>query len=252
MDQSAAILELAKQIGTQTAYLHWGYWLTLLALWAIVTAAAAYFGAYFKQAAEAKAINSKLDLIKSNLAATTQVTESIKSDFGMLDWRKREYESVRRAKLEELLIAAFECNNWVLELHSIETIYDEAFHRFGPSNKIEAIATLYFPELRQQVRTLVTFARSYQRASIDAVGAATQLKILAKATDAELIARRTELHEVHDASEIERTAARTKIYDTVDAIKKSASNLMDQALTPQVGATAIARSSTEAPTVIGG
>lgn len=235
MDQSAAILELAKQIASQNAYLHWSYWLALVALTVIASAGAAYFGAYFKQTAEARAIADKLDVITANLAATTSVTESIKSEFGMLDWRRREYETIRRTKLEELVAASFACNDAAIRMASADSTDDETLKTQGPVNQVESLALLYFPELHEEALLVTNCARQFHIVAVDAAGVRAQISALSKSNAPEHVAKAEQLRKVREQYGAAITTTITALRSATGAIQNAAANLMNDALKLQLG-----------------
>jgi hypothetical protein len=78
------------------------------------------------------------------------VVETIKSEVGQRDWARREWTNLRRIKLEELLEKMHE-STAVLDRLRNRAIKGAFELEHDPVNQLDAIETLYFPELHSEV-----------------------------------------------------------------------------------------------------
>jgi hypothetical protein len=146
------IEELARAIAQRSVLDAWPYWLTLIALVFLGVVVANFLASYFAKRGEVSAARADREEILTGLRATTKAAEEVKSAVSLGEWTERERRSLRRAKLEELLLLAYKTQFW-LESERIRLVFtlddgDEP----SPKPTMMAIGGLYFPELEEPLR----------------------------------------------------------------------------------------------------
>lgn len=145
----AAISTIAHLIVRRELLLNLEFYLVLLAMFAIGSAAVAYGSEYFRTRGKNYATKADFDELLGQLQKTTALTETIKLEVSHEDWRQREFKLIRRAKLEELLKAMHASSEW-LHRHRSREFFGEALEiQAEPFNDVIVVATLYFPELEE-------------------------------------------------------------------------------------------------------
>jgi hypothetical protein len=86
---------------------------------------------------------------QAQLPGKTATVETDKGAIGQEDWRTREWATLRRTKLEKLLIRVHDCEHFADQLRN--TTLKEHLEQRDPLSELEVITTLYFPELKAQV-----------------------------------------------------------------------------------------------------
>ncbi len=147
------IQQLAHEIANQTAFHNWEYWITLLAV-AFIAALGGYFGSYFAKRGEHAANKADLKEILRQLERTTRMTASIESVVALGEWSERERRTLRRVKLEELMLTAHRANDWLgIERNRLIYLSDDR-EAASPLPLMITLGKLFFPELQLQISAL--------------------------------------------------------------------------------------------------
>jgi hypothetical protein len=162
----ATIQQIAAEVARHLPKYAWKLLLVQVLLTLIAAAAGAFFGEYFKTRARNLATKADLESIKAQLSATTQVVETIKSEVGQRDWAQREWTNLRRIKLEELLEKMHE-STAVLDRLRNRAIKGEFELEHDPESQLDAIETLYFPELHSEVYRFTQQCRQQAMIGLD-------------------------------------------------------------------------------------
>lgn len=145
----ALIREIANEILLEALIKNWLTYAILTALLVVSAAVSAYGANYLRKRAETYATKADFDELLRQLRATTEAAESVRSAIAKADWAKREWQTLRRAKLEELLTAMHAA------IHGLDSEQDARFFGNGmpteasPIWEVEALSSLYFPELAE-------------------------------------------------------------------------------------------------------
>ena len=92
--------------------------------------------------------------ILRQITETTRATEEVRSAIAQSDWAAREWRTIRRIKLEELLLAAYALDQW-LDLQRSKWLHGAEVDVDGkPMDKIKLLATLYFPDLQPEAAAI--------------------------------------------------------------------------------------------------
>jgi hypothetical protein len=148
------IREIATQITQEQIILNWKFYLLIVSLSFLAFAAFSFLKSYFEKRGETFARKSDLDILLEELKKTTETTESIKIELEKDTWIVKEFNILRRQKLEELLILLYEYKQ------NIHLKIDEQFlggEKVKDSNTFDratAIYKLYFKELDEEMSTL--------------------------------------------------------------------------------------------------
>jgi hypothetical protein len=145
------IKKIAEEVARHSSFT-WVFWVTQ----GIFTVAAAtiglYVGEYFKTRGKNYATKKDFDNLQRQLSDQTHLVEAIKSEVSQRDWSLREWKTLRRIKLEELLNKSHECIIYSEKVRQY-SFFAKAPEILGkdPGDELDTIATLYFPELEKEV-----------------------------------------------------------------------------------------------------
>ncbi len=149
--------DIALQIVQQGILSNWQFYAFLLALSLISGAIGAFLSKYVGKRGETAAVDADLKKILRQLEKTTEVAEQVRSKVDHADWVAREWKTIRRVKLEELVKSAISVEHWLDKQCSAcrESSYKEIEGSNSPAKQTEMIAALYFPEIQEQSKKLV-------------------------------------------------------------------------------------------------
>jgi hypothetical protein len=151
------IREIAEAIAAELLFSNWRLYAILAALFILSKAADVFIEKYLGKRAEIKAAAADLHHVVHQLEETTKATEAIRIEFSRADWLDKEWRSVRRVKLEELL----SCAQSMLAAMSYRSLADEPEEPNPLGDKLQMLCTLYFPELQDEVMGIYeTFKRA--------------------------------------------------------------------------------------------
>jgi hypothetical protein len=141
-------------------------WL-VIALSLIFGAIGAYLSKYLGKRGETAATKADFDEILQQLKKTTEISEQVRSAVSHADWVMREWKTIRRIKLEELVYSAISVDSWLdqhmIAYHGIvfelspDSFPDERSKNMeirsspSPAVKSAMIAKLYFSDLQSSL-----------------------------------------------------------------------------------------------------
>ncbi len=159
---AAAIEAIAKQVVNGGLILNWKFYLALFSITVIAGSLSSCVTSYFRSRGEHFATKADFGELLDQVRQTTETTESIKRSLSYSDWAMREFRTLRRIKLEELLNAVYETDHW-LDQRKNAALFDEAsVSSPDPSKRVEIIGGLYFPELKDELATCSLAFIAYQ------------------------------------------------------------------------------------------
>lgn len=144
------VSELAAAIDAELLFTNWRLYALTLAVLLLSKAIDAYFVRYWAKRADVKAAGADLQEVIRQLKATTAAAEAVRAQISKADWLDKEWRSIRRVKLEELLSSA----DGMLETLGYKAADDPESPTNNDANKLKMLCALYFPELRQDVTDL--------------------------------------------------------------------------------------------------
>lgn len=156
------IREIANEVLRDGLAQNWWTYAVLVALVAVSGVVSAFVTTYLRRRAEAFATKADFDELLRQVRASTEASESVKSAIAKSDWAEREWRTLRRIKLEELLTAMHEA------MHRLDKEMDARFFNepmpsdFSPIWKIEVLSTLYFPEIQSESNAFSLEFSKYQ------------------------------------------------------------------------------------------
>lgn len=141
------IRQVAEALFNEQLAANWRFYVLVGGVTLLANIAWHMFTPYLKKRGETLATKADLDEILRQVALTTRVTEEVRANVSQADWVAREWRTVRRTKLEELVLKANTLDGWAEEAID-KWFYDgaQSIYHF-PSDDLDALATLYFPEL---------------------------------------------------------------------------------------------------------
>lgn len=148
------IAELARQIQSGLLWAQWPLYLLMVAIAIAVT----YFGkgmsSYAAKTWEIAAIKDQFEEVLKQLKTTTETVAKVNTEIAHLDWAAREWKTIRRLKLEEMLKGVLDLKRWQ-DLHRDEKIFNsKTAANSSPQSDLEQIGLLYFPELNVEIDLL--------------------------------------------------------------------------------------------------
>lgn len=154
--------DVALQIVQQGLLSNWRFYAILLALSLVSGAIGAYLSKYFGKRGETAATKTDFDEIIRQLAKTTEVAEQVRSAVSYADWTAREWKTIRRIKLEELVQSAInvkhwaeqQCAAWRENFFSDQAENKKTRELACPAEQVAMISTLYFPSLQKESEKL--------------------------------------------------------------------------------------------------
>lgn len=163
----ALVREIANQILREGLVENWLTYAILLALLVISGAASAYGAIYLRKRAETYATKADFDELLRQLRATTAAAESVRLEIEKADWAEREWQTLRRVKLEELLTAMHAATHH-LDAEQNARLFDEGMPTdASPIWKVQALSSLYFPELLAEASAFSLMYSQYRSWAID-------------------------------------------------------------------------------------
>lgn len=154
--------EIAKQIVKQEILGNWGIICLFVALTFVTTAAASFFASYFRSRGANLATKADLDFLIEQQAKLRETTAKIEQTISHKDWTIKENKTLRRTKLEELLLAAHEMEAY-LEKDKNEILFDGPPNDLkDPEHQVQILGALYFPELDKVISAWLAASRTRQ------------------------------------------------------------------------------------------
>lgn len=166
------IEQIANQIVRNEILTNWLYWALFLGVLAIGGFFGNLVGSYAAKRGELSATSTKFTEILEQLRKSTHATEEIRSAVSLGEWSKKEQTTLRRIKLEELVLAARAVDEWWQTEHSRVVFDAPEKSTLSPMPKFQAVGRLYFPELTEQ---LTEFLETYSSVHIWLLGIGLQL-----------------------------------------------------------------------------
>ena len=157
------ISELAKQILAGMVWTQWPFYVLIVLIAIVWWYFRSSLSSYAIEVGKFAAVTGHFETLTKQLAANTQTVETIKAEIAHGDWATREWKTLRRLKLEELLQAMLEQKNWG-DVYSSELIFGNSIKAGPPPvNNVELIGLLYFPELENEI---FTYCQAHQELKI--------------------------------------------------------------------------------------
>jgi hypothetical protein len=152
------IKELTAQILSGMVWVQWPSYLLFLALGGVWLYFKQRISGFASKIGEIEAVTSQFETLTEQLKANTAIVETVKTEIAHGDWAAREWKTLRRTKLEQLLEKTNEMKAWQMLFQS-ERIFDSKITAgMSPEPQVELIGLLYFPELRE---SLYSFCRTH-------------------------------------------------------------------------------------------
>lgn len=150
--ETSLIDEVAKQIVEKQILLNWKFYALIVLLQIPVIYFRTLFEKYAGKRGETLATKADLNEILRQLQKTTQTAENIKVAVAHKDWTVKEFKTLRRIKLEELISCIYEIQTMSEDLLK-SALFNIEFGNFDPlTNKMLLLTGLYFPELKEEIR----------------------------------------------------------------------------------------------------
>ncbi|KRH98647.1 hypothetical protein [Curvibacter sp. PAE-UM] len=154
------IHRIAEQIVKQQLHLQWWYYILFFALSIVAAYCGSYASGLAKKRGELSAIADKFDEVQRQLKSNTKVVEDVRAEVLHHDWTLREWKSLRRAKLEELVLCSLAIEEWLDSAHDNSIMFKEVEIGPSPVEKLQVLLRLYFPEMKTEGNALISSTRA--------------------------------------------------------------------------------------------
>lgn len=153
------ISKISNEIVNETILLNWKFYVLLVLITFVTTCISSYVFPYLKTRGKALATEADFKSLLKQLQKTTETTETIKRAITHNDWALKELKLLRRQKLEELLIAIFEVEDWVDSYKDNKIFGGSVNNSSSPICKIRLIGALYFNEIASEISSFTLVYR---------------------------------------------------------------------------------------------
>lgn len=143
------VRKLAEEIAKRNFADNWWFYLLLLALAFLGSTAGAFIKAWSTKRGEVAATKADADEILRQLRETTATAKSVELTLARGDWMERERNTQKRAKLEQLVIAALAISRWVRD-DCVQVMSGSESLTQSPIDEFRMVSILYFPELHDE------------------------------------------------------------------------------------------------------
>ena len=149
MDQDT-IQKIAQEVAKHLPNYSWQLLAVQVMLMIFAFGGGTFCGMHLRTGRKNFAIKGEFDDPQAQLPGNTATVETDKAAIGQEDWRTREWATLRRTKLEKLLIRAHDCEHFSNQLRDT-ALTDTHLEQRDPLSELDVITTLYFPELKAEV-----------------------------------------------------------------------------------------------------
>lgn len=161
--ETELIRKIAEEIVTAKILLNWKFYGIVIVLTVITFAVYTFVRSFLSKKGEQLARKSDINAILDELRKTTRTTEEIKSNIEKEIWIKKEFNILRRQKLEELLVWLYQYKHRVHQEVKEKYFSDSSTDEIDPFDRATAIHKLYFPELDEEMAALYTAHAVYSQ-----------------------------------------------------------------------------------------
>jgi hypothetical protein len=157
----AIIREIARQIVQEQLLQNWLFYSLLLALLLVGSVISGFITSYIRKRGETYATRADLAELVTQLRATTEAAEQVKTAIAHNDWTIKEWKTLRRIKLEELVENVYALRLWLDKERSARIYGGKENESPNPVWKLELVSRLYFPELQDEIQALAHVYHEY-------------------------------------------------------------------------------------------
>lgn len=230
-----ALQKIVSDAVKNSIFLNWQFYALLIGVGILSSILASYLEGWGKKKGEIAATKDDFIEIKRQLKETTEATKSVELSLSRSDWIQRESNSLKRAKLEELITSAFAVSSWSFtRFHatpgSEKAALCEAFPHF------EMLLKLYFTNLFPQGKSLaLAYAEAistYASMELELAEVDARWNIALNENDAEAMERiRLEKAECYKKLSLAASEKNGAIYRSVHELGDAAQKHMEQLIT---------------------
>jgi len=158
---AAIASETAKQAIENQVFFNGKFYFVFMILVFSAACAGSFFGEFFRGRIKAFAVKTGFVITPSRHQNVSETAERNKGQGPTEDWALKEFKTLRRYKLEELLTALFEIDYWLNKERDALIFRTAANTDPSPINTIHLISSLYFPELLAEAKAVVGAYRDH-------------------------------------------------------------------------------------------
>jgi hypothetical protein len=158
---TAVAYETARQMIDSQVFFSGKFYFVFTVLMFSAACAGSFISEFFRGRIRMFAFKTRYGVIPHRREEAPPADVDDKSRAERKDWALREYNTLRRYKLEELLTALFELDHWLERERDVMIFRPSAETAPPPINTIHLIASLYFPELDVEAVAVVGAYRDH-------------------------------------------------------------------------------------------
>lgn len=108
------VREIAEKIVKEQILDNWLFYLLIFAITLLASALSSYLTSRFSKSGELAAITANFETLNKQLDTQTRIVKKIDTEISFSDYKAREWNALRRTKLEELMNEASAGKDWVI------------------------------------------------------------------------------------------------------------------------------------------
>ncbi|MGO8988549.1 MAG: hypothetical protein ACLQGU_10565 [bacterium] len=164
---SELIRKIVEEIVTSKILLNWRFYGIELVLLIIAFLFYSFVRPYLTKKGEQLARRSDINAVLEELRKTTRLTEEIRANIEKEIWIKKEFNILRRQKLEELLVWLYEYKDRIYAEMQEKMFAGKPTGGVNPLDRATAIHKLYFPELDGEMSVLYLADAAFSQWLVD-------------------------------------------------------------------------------------
>lgn len=149
--QSDFVRQVAEALFNEQFAANWRFYVMVGGITLLANIAWHVFAPYLKKHGETLATRADMAEILRQISETTRVTEQVRAAVSQTEWITREWRTIRRLKLEELITAGYSLEQWIRSAIDVWVEGKDITLGELPTEQMKLIATLYYPELIGEV-----------------------------------------------------------------------------------------------------
>ena len=149
------IKDIANAVVNQSIFHNWKFYALILVLSIIGSYISNFIKSYSGKRGETLATKSDFEEILKQQQKMTEITESIKKSVDLSHWKQKEYELIKRQKIEQILLLIYKYQDWLYKEVQDKLLTIKENLEPDPYNQIMMIYKLYLPEINDEMDTFI-------------------------------------------------------------------------------------------------
>jgi hypothetical protein len=159
--QAVPQAEFVRQILNQTILDNWPFWILLLAAVFLTCSGGAFLVSYWTRRAKHYATKADIDEVLQLARDNTRAVKEVESAISRADWNEKEYLTLRRQKMEQLITMVYDTSDWLAKVRQLCLSDATELPDSNLIGRTHMIGVLYFPEIHQILTDYISAAHSF-------------------------------------------------------------------------------------------